>query len=257
MNAAKSPLALTCATSLVSPLIHATVSRLVLDLNRDPSAPDSIWTLSERTTIPGNQDLDPAERANRVREVYDAFHGAVDQVVGPRVQAGQTRAIVSIHSFTPIYRDVPRPWKIGLIHDKDERFARSVSSSRSRVTPVPAGAVRHDMHVIDRVGPVGHRPEHRVGVGRIDIVADCDDDLAAHLVGDVVGLAFRGEDLVTTTSAGDGPFTVPSAMSKAGLNIMTKSFYIIVPYASQGSSATSSAMKRAGKSPSAVPRAKT
>src|SRR6478752_8459128 len=65
---------------LDAPLIHAGVSRLVLDLNREPSAPDSIWTLSERTTIPGNLDLDATERATRVREVYEAFHGAVDAV---------------------------------------------------------------------------------------------------------------------------------------------------------------------------------
>ncbi|MCG7392143.1 N-formylglutamate amidohydrolase [Microvirga sp. ACRRW] len=113
---------------LDAPLVHATVSRLVYDLNRDPSAPDSIWTLSERTVIPGNQDLDLAERAFRVREVYDAFHGAVDRFVEPRVQSGQTRSIVTIHSFTPVYRDVPRPWHIGLIHDADARFAQSVEA---------------------------------------------------------------------------------------------------------------------------------
>jgi predicted N-formylglutamate amidohydrolase len=113
---------------LDAPLIHATVSRLVLDLNRDPSAPDSIWTLSERTIIPGNENLDLAERAYRIREVYEAFHEKVDRFIGPRVKAGQTRAVVSIHSFTPVYRDVPRPWHIGLIHDRDERFARSVEA---------------------------------------------------------------------------------------------------------------------------------
>ncbi|WP_262268102.1 MULTISPECIES: N-formylglutamate amidohydrolase [Microvirga] len=113
---------------LDAPLIHAGVSRLVLDLNRDPSAPDSIWTLSERTTIPGNLDLDEAERAVRVREVYDAFHGVVDAAVKARTAAGQLAAIVSIHSFTPVYRDVPRPWQIGLIFDRDERYARSVEA---------------------------------------------------------------------------------------------------------------------------------
>lgn len=111
---------------LDAPLIHATVSRLVLDLNRDPSAPDSITSMSERTIVPGNLDLDAAERARRVREVYDAFHGAVDAFADARMAAGQVRAVVSIHSFTPVYRDVPRPWQIGLIFDRDERFARSV-----------------------------------------------------------------------------------------------------------------------------------
>jgi predicted N-formylglutamate amidohydrolase len=113
---------------LDAPLIHASVSRLVLDLNREPSAPDSIWTLSERTTIPGNLDLDEAERAYRVREVYDAFHDAVDTYAIARQAAGQLGAVVSIHSFTPVYRDVPRPWHIGLIYNHDERYARHVEA---------------------------------------------------------------------------------------------------------------------------------
>jgi predicted N-formylglutamate amidohydrolase len=109
---------------LDAPLVHAGVSRLVLDLNREPSAPDSIWTLSERTSIPGNLDLSSEERAFRVREVYDAFHDAVDDFADARKAAGQLAAVVSIHSFTPVYRDVPRPWQIGLIFNEDERLAR-------------------------------------------------------------------------------------------------------------------------------------
>jgi predicted N-formylglutamate amidohydrolase len=117
---------------LDAPLIHATVSRLVLDLNRDPSAPDSIWTLSERTTIPGNLDLDEGERARRVREVYDAFHDEVDTFADARMTEGRLGAVVSIHSFTPVYRDVPRPWHVGLIFDRDERYARSVETGLKR-----------------------------------------------------------------------------------------------------------------------------
>jgi predicted N-formylglutamate amidohydrolase len=113
---------------LDAPLIFATVSRLVLDLNRDPSAPDSITSMSERTVIPGNGDLDPVERAWRIREVYDAFHGAVDAFADARKTAGQVRAVVSIHSFTPVYRGVQRPWDIGLIFDRDERFAQSLEA---------------------------------------------------------------------------------------------------------------------------------
>ncbi len=113
---------------LDAPLIHATVSRLVLDLNRDPAAPDSIWTLSERTTIPGNLNLDTVERARRVREVYEAFHGIIDEFTDARKAAGQVSAVVSVHSFTPVYRDVPRPWHIGLIFNEDERFARNVEA---------------------------------------------------------------------------------------------------------------------------------
>ncbi|WP_414475807.1 N-formylglutamate amidohydrolase [Microvirga sp. M2] len=117
---------------LDAPLIHAGVSRLVLDLNRDPSAPDSIWTLSERTTIPGNQNLDDDERAYRVREVYDVFHGMVSRFVEARRSAGQISGIVTVHSFTPVYRGVPRPWHIGLIFNRDERFARRLEAGLRR-----------------------------------------------------------------------------------------------------------------------------
>lgn len=117
---------------LDAPLVHATVSRLVLDLNRDPSAPDSIPTVSERTTIPGNLDLAPAERAFRAREVYAAFHGKVDAFAETRLASGRLRAVVSVHSFTPIYRDVPRPWDIGLIFDADARYARTVEMGLKR-----------------------------------------------------------------------------------------------------------------------------
>ena len=37
---------------LDAPLVHSTVSRLVIDCNRDPTSPELIWTLSEDTDNP-------------------------------------------------------------------------------------------------------------------------------------------------------------------------------------------------------------
>ncbi|MBA1156077.1 N-formylglutamate amidohydrolase [Microvirga mediterraneensis] len=148
---------------LDAPLIHATVSRLVLDLNRAPSAPDSICTLSERTTIPGNLDLDETERATRVREVYDAFHGAVDVLADARRVAGQLAAIVSIHSFTPVYRDVPRPWHVGLIFDRDERYARSVEAGL-RQDPALVVGMNEPYSPADRVFHTLERHAERRGL---------------------------------------------------------------------------------------------
>jgi len=153
---------------LDAPLIHATVSRLVLDLNRDPSASDSICALSERTVIPANQDLDADERAYRVREVYEAFHGVVDAFVTPRVTAGQTRSIVSIHSFTPVYRDVPRPWHIGLIHDRDARLARSVEAGL-RKDPALVVGMNEPYSPADRVFHTLERHAERRGLAPLMI----------------------------------------------------------------------------------------
>ena len=55
---------------------------------------------------------------------------------------------------------------------------------------MPARAMRHDMHVFGRIGSIGDRPENRVGVGRIDVVAHRDADLAA--VGAQRGRALQG-----------------------------------------------------------------
>jgi predicted N-formylglutamate amidohydrolase len=153
---------------LDAPLIHAGVSRLVLDLNREPSAPDSIWTLSERTTIPGNLDLTAEERAIRVREVYDAFHGAVDAFAQARMAAGQLTAVVTVHSFTPVYRDVPRPWHIGLIFNRDERFARSVEAGL-RQDPALIVGLNEPYSPADRVFHMLERHAERRGLAPLMI----------------------------------------------------------------------------------------
>ena len=114
---------------LDAPLVYATVSRLVLDLNRDPSAPDSITTLSERTEVPGNRNLGAEDRARRIAEVYRAFHDAVASLIEARRVAGLVRAVVSVHSFTPVYRGVARPWHVGLIFNHDKRLALALEAA--------------------------------------------------------------------------------------------------------------------------------
>jgi predicted N-formylglutamate amidohydrolase len=111
------------ARLLDAALVHSTVSRLVLDLNRDPSAPDSIVTTSEATRIPGNEDLGAEERAHRARTLYEPYHAALGGVVERRLAAGRATALVAVHSFTPVYRGVARPWPVGILFDQDRRIA--------------------------------------------------------------------------------------------------------------------------------------
>src|SRR3546814_4458359 len=65
--------AMTLSSVLDAPLVHATYSRLLLDLNRPLDADDSIVVQSEDTAIPGNRDLDAAERALRAAAIYHPF----------------------------------------------------------------------------------------------------------------------------------------------------------------------------------------
>jgi predicted N-formylglutamate amidohydrolase len=104
-----------------APLVYANVSRLMLDINRGPGHAGSIVKVSELTLIPGNANLTAADIAGRVEAIYDPFHAALASIVGRRRNTPPW--VVSIHSFTPIYKGIPRPWDIGVLHNEDERLA--------------------------------------------------------------------------------------------------------------------------------------
>ena len=114
------------AKSLDAPLVHTTVSRLIIDCNREENRADLIPCLSETTKIAGNQDLSADEKTFRLDLAHRPFHDAIDNVISQRLERGLPTAVVSIHSFTPVYKGQSRPWEIGLIYDKDRRLADPV-----------------------------------------------------------------------------------------------------------------------------------
>ena len=109
---------------LDAPLVHATVSRLVLDVNREPTHPGSVVTSSEDTVIPGNLELSPEERSKRVGYIYQPYHQALARVIERCAARNATARIVSIHSFTPVYRNERRPWHIGVLSGEDRRLSQ-------------------------------------------------------------------------------------------------------------------------------------
>jgi predicted N-formylglutamate amidohydrolase len=106
-----------------APLIYATVSRLVIDCNRPPDAPDLVPETSEATAIPGNADLSQAERDRRIAAIHAPYHDAIDALIEERLAAGKETALVAVHSFTPVFHGVTRPWEIGIVFDRDRRLA--------------------------------------------------------------------------------------------------------------------------------------
>jgi predicted N-formylglutamate amidohydrolase len=109
------------AERLDAPLVSANYSRLLLDLNRPLSAQDSITEHSEDTPIPGNQALTEREIQRR-HSLYAPFHQAVDALIAHRL-AESAPAVISIHSFTPVYHGKKRPWHIGVLSQHDRRLA--------------------------------------------------------------------------------------------------------------------------------------
>jgi predicted N-formylglutamate amidohydrolase len=105
------------------PLIHPTVSRLVIDCNRPEDARDLIVEESDSISIPVNVGLSRAQRADRIARFHEPFHAAISACVCDRRQRGRTSALVAVHSFTPIFKGTRRPWPIGILFDRDRRLA--------------------------------------------------------------------------------------------------------------------------------------
>lgn len=111
---------------LDAPLVQSTVSRLIIDCNRDLDAPDLIWTLSENTRIAANENLDAAERQYRIDRVHRPYHASIETLLEARRHSGQETVLICMHSFTPVYHGKARPWPIGLIHGADSRYTQAV-----------------------------------------------------------------------------------------------------------------------------------
>lgn len=110
------------ANRLDAPLVHANVSRLVLDINRQPGHRGSIVEISELTEIPGNKGLSPFDREVRASAIYEPFHETLRETIERRRHADPW--IISIHSYTPVYKGVQRPWHAGILHDEDRRLSQ-------------------------------------------------------------------------------------------------------------------------------------
>ncbi len=107
--------------ALDAPLVYSRVSRLVYDCNRPPEREDSMPCLSEVFSVPGNINLTAAQRAQRLQEVYEPFR----QLLSSTLDARHERPVViTIHSFTPVYKGQKRTVELGILHDEDDRAAQ-------------------------------------------------------------------------------------------------------------------------------------
>ncbi|MFC6361341.1 N-formylglutamate amidohydrolase [Tatumella punctata] len=112
--------------SLDATLVSQTYSRLVIDCNRTPGVESSIPQLSEDTVIPGNQGISPQQKESRRREIFTPYHDQIRQILEQRRLRGQMTCILAMHSFTPVYLGVPRPWHIGVLYNRLKAYPHAL-----------------------------------------------------------------------------------------------------------------------------------
>jgi predicted N-formylglutamate amidohydrolase len=114
---------------LDAPLVLQRYSRLAYDCNRPPDSADAMPEISETTHIPGNRSLSPADKLARIREIYRPFHAAIAELLDGRAADGARSAVVTVHSFTPVYKGRSRSVELGILHDRDARLAERLITS--------------------------------------------------------------------------------------------------------------------------------
>jgi predicted N-formylglutamate amidohydrolase len=100
-------------------LIAQRYSRLVIDCNRPPGVLSSMPLLSEATTIPGNHGLSHQDAETRRREIFDPYHRRIGEAIERRLREKRPTILLALHSFTPIYAGVARPWHVGTLYRRD------------------------------------------------------------------------------------------------------------------------------------------
>jgi len=103
-------------------LIAQRYSRLVIDCNRPPQAASSIPLISEATAIKANEGLAREAADARRRAIFEPYHRRIAEVIDRRSRDGLPTVLVSLHSFTPDYAGVIRPWHIGTLYQRDTRL---------------------------------------------------------------------------------------------------------------------------------------
>ncbi len=111
------------ADLLDAPLILGGYSRLVIDLNRQPDDATAFPPISDGVVIPGNAIVDEPQKSMRIETFFQPYHAAISERLDHLQAAGVTPALLSIHTCTPVFNGLQRPWQIGVMWDKDPRIA--------------------------------------------------------------------------------------------------------------------------------------
>jgi predicted N-formylglutamate amidohydrolase len=110
------------AARLGVPAVLGRFSRLLIDPNRGEDDPTLIMKISDGAIIPGNHPIADEEWQKRIEVFHRPYHDAVDRVLtGVAQSSGEAPLVLSLHSYTPFWKETPRPWHAAVLWDTDNR----------------------------------------------------------------------------------------------------------------------------------------
>lgn len=133
------PLARHLSRTLDAPLFLSGYSRLLIDCNRPLDSTTSIPERSEATVIPGNAGLSGAERARRAAAYFTPLADMVAAELDRRARLAIPTIVLGVHSFTPVFLGVARPWHAGVLYAAAAPFARGLLEQLAAIQGVVVG----------------------------------------------------------------------------------------------------------------------
>ncbi|KAB1125130.1 N-formylglutamate amidohydrolase [Neorhizobium galegae] len=109
------------AAMLNVPAVLGSFSRLLIDPNRGEDDPTLIMKISDGAIIPGNHPITQEEWDLRLDTYHRPYHRAVERTIAKAGASGRAPLVLSLHSFTPFWKGVARPWHAAVLWDSDDR----------------------------------------------------------------------------------------------------------------------------------------
>lgn len=159
-----------------APAVAPAVSRLVYDCNRPSDAESAIPEQSEIYDIPGNVGLSDADRQARSERFYQPYRKALVDVIDGALAAGRKPAIVTVHSFTPVFKGETRDLELGVLHDEDARLGDALLAAIEAAGDMSA---RRNAPYGPENGVTYTLREHAISRGLLNVMIEIRNDLIA------------------------------------------------------------------------------
>ncbi len=155
-------------------LVLSGYSRLLIDCNRGLDDPTSIPAISDGLVIPENRDISPEQATLRADCCFAPYHDAIDAALEDLGTPGTLSALVSIHSFTPVFKEIERPWHVGILWNRDPRIAEPLMAALGADPAITLG----DNQPYSARDNFGHSVEHHAEpAGRPHVLIEIRQDL--------------------------------------------------------------------------------